>query len=210
MTKMPLALTLLLTGATATAQETRELDAHEHGVGLLNLAFDGDQVSISLEAPGMDIVGFEYEAETAEDLAKIDAVVAQLSDPLALFVMPTAAECVVTEANAGPVDEEQAHEAAEAHAEGTDGGEEAHEEAHTDSEAHVEGEEHEEGEHHTEFQAQYLLTCANPDAIDGIDFAYFETFPDAAELEVQMISGAGTQGFEVMRAAPRLDLAGLI
>lgn len=190
MTRTSLILALAVAGGAAIAQDARELDAHEHGVGLLNLAFEGDQVAIDLEAPGMDLVGFEYEATSAEDLALIDAAIARLADPLTLFVLPAAAGCLVTEANAGLVEEEGEH------AEGEMAAGEAAEE--------------EDGEHHTEFQAQYLLTCADPAAIDGIDFAYFEAFPNAAELEVQMISGAGTQGFEVMREAPRLDLAGLI
>ncbi|MEM9317504.1 MAG: DUF2796 domain-containing protein [Pseudomonadota bacterium] len=90
---------LVVTGAHA--QETRELDAHEHGVSLLNIAVDGDQVVINLEAPGADIVGFEYEASTAADIAAVDGALATLADPMALFVMPDAAGCVLdsTEVN---------------------------------------------------------------------------------------------------------------
>ena len=44
------------------AEETRQLDAHEHGVGQLDIAFDGNQISMELHAPGADIVSFEYAA----------------------------------------------------------------------------------------------------------------------------------------------------
>ena len=59
---------------------------------------------------------------------------------------------------------------------------------------------------HTEFHAEYLLTCAQPDSVSAISFAYFQTFPNALELEVQVISDTGAQAFEVTRDAPTLDL----
>ena len=65
-----------LTAVVATpafAQEARQLNAHEHGVGQLDIAFDGDQIAMELHAPGADIVGFEYGAESAEDRAAVDA-----------------------------------------------------------------------------------------------------------------------------------------
>ena len=63
---------------------------------------------------------------------------------------------------------------------------------------------------HSEFHAEYLLTCADLGAISRIDFAYFATFPNARELEVQMVTGTGAQHFEIERDAPFLDLEGLI
>ena len=65
--------------------ETRELDAHEHGHGAFNIAFEGDKVLMELEAPGADIVGFEHAATSAEDRAAVDAAIADLAKPLQLF-----------------------------------------------------------------------------------------------------------------------------
>ena len=59
---------------------------------------------------------------------------------------------------------------------------------------------------HTEFHAEYMLTCDNPDALNSVTFAYFETFPNAKEVEVQMITANGAIAFEVERDAPVLDL----
>jgi hypothetical protein len=59
---------------------------------------------------------------------------------------------------------------------------------------------------HTEFHAEYTLTCGDPDALTNITFAYFEAFPNAQEVEVQVISASGAQAFEVTRDAPVLDL----
>lgn len=189
--KMTTLMIALMVPSTLFAQETRDLDAHEHGHSALNIAIEGTQVAMELEAPGADIVGFEYEATTAEDRAKLDAAIAELSKPLSLFVLPAAAGCTVVESSAGLIDEH--HDEHEEHAEG-------------EHEEHTE----EAGAEHTEFHAEYLLNCANPSAIDRIEFAFFKTFPNAQEVEVQMISDKGSKGFEVERDAPVLDLSGLI
>ena len=62
------------------------------------------------------------------------------------------------------------------------------------------------GAQHTEFRAEYSLDCAKPDAIDLIEFVYFERFPNALELDVQVVTDAGAQGFEVERDDPVLDM----
>lgn len=184
--KLVLPLILMICAVPAMAQQTRQLDAHEHGVGELNIAFDGNQVVMELHVPGADIVGFEYEAESAEDRAAIDAAIALLARPQEIFVLPTAAECTVTHASAELESEDH-----------DEHGEDDHEDHDEDEESH------------TEFHAEYLLTCSNPDAITGIEFAYFEWFENARELEVQIVTGSGASAFEIERDSPSLDLRGM-
>ena len=196
----------LLLATPAFGEGSREMDAHEHGVGALNIAFDGDAVAMEFNAPGADIVGFEHEATSAEDRAAIDAAVGMLAKPMDLFVFPTAAECSVTHASAALENEEE-HDA---HAEDNDhdhdkDDEHSHDE-HADDDGH---DDHADAARHTEFHAEYLLTCGNPDALSGIEFAYFDTFKNALELEVQILTPAGARAFEVERDAPSLDLRGM-
>ena len=66
----------------ALAEETRELGAHLHGSGTMNIAIEGRSVAIEFEAPGADIVGFEYAAESVEDRARVDAAIADLASAL--------------------------------------------------------------------------------------------------------------------------------
>jgi hypothetical protein len=219
-----------LTATSAQAQEGRQLDAHEHGVGQLDIAFEAQQISMELHAPGADIVGFEYAAESAQDRAAVDTAVATLARPLDLFVLPDAAGCSVVQAAAGLESEEDHDELAEhaehdAHADHEeDQDDHAAEHAEDHAEEHAEehaGDKHAHDDHaaeheehddhaaeagHTEFHAEYLLTCANPTAVTNITFAYFEAFPNALEVEVQLISDAGATSFEVERDAPTLDL----
>jgi len=206
--KHTLPLVVALLASPSLADETRQLDAHEHGVGELNIAIEGSAVAIELHAPGADIVGFEYAAQSAEDREAIEAAVAMLARPLDLFVLPTAAECTVTRASA-ELEGEGEHEHDEDRAGGHDDhGDENHGDEHHGDEGHAE-EHHEDGESHTEFHAEYLLTCADPASISEIGFAYFDAFPNARELEVQIVTGSGAQAFEVERNAPRLDLRGM-
>lgn len=182
-----------ITASPVLAQETRQLDAHEHGVGQLNVAFDGQQIAMELHAPGADIVGFEYMAKSAEDRAAVDRAVATLAGPLDLFLLPDASGCSVVQA-AAELEREEDHD--------EHGEEDAHEDHAHDDHANEAG--------HTEFHAEYLLTCANPNAITEITFAYFDTFPNALEVEVQIISDAGATSFEVERDSPTLDLRGML
>ncbi|MGJ8617300.1 MAG: zinc uptake protein ZrgA [Sulfitobacter sp.] len=196
------ALAILASG-TAAAEESRQLDAHEHGVGQLDIAFDGKQIAIELHAPGADVVGFEYVAESAEDRAAVDAAVATLARPLDLFALPASAGCSVVQASASLESEEE-------HEDHADHGDEAHDhEEHADNgpgdEDHAH-EDHTEEAGHTEFHAEYLLNCADPAEATLITFAYFDTFPNALELEVQVITDQGATAFEVERDAPTLDL----
>ena len=185
------ATVLALTAPLAVAEETRQLDAHEHGVGQLDMAVEGNRIALELHAPGADIVGFEYAATSAEDRAKVDAAVATLARPLDLFVLPAAAECSVVQASA-ELESEAEHEE---HAEDKhdDHGDEDHAE-------------HEDEAGHTEFHAEYTLECADTSAVSLITFAYFDAFPNALELEVQLITEKGAGAFEVTRDAPTLDL----
>ena len=190
MKTLPLIAVMALTASPVLAEEARQADAHEHGVGQLDIAFDGNQIAIELHAPGSDIVGFEYAAESSDDRAAVDAAVAKLAVPLDLFVLPAAAACSVVQASA-ELESEDAHE------EDHDGHDEEHED------------EHAKESEHTEFHAEYLLTCAEPNAVSEITFAYFETFPNALELEVRVISDVGANAFEVERDNPTLDLRGM-
>ena len=197
---LPLLIATAITATPVIAEETRQLDAHEHGVGQLDIAIDGQQIAMELHAPGADIVGFEYAAESAKDLAAVDAAVAKLSAPLALFVLPEAAGCRIVEASAGLESDEEHEEHGDEHAD------DEHDEHGHDDDGH---DDHADEAGHTEFHAEYLLNCAEPSAITGIDFAYFGSFPNALEVEVQIITDTGATSFEVERDAPTLDLTGL-
>lgn len=210
-------LVALLGALPSFAEDARQLDAHEHGVGALNIAIDGTTVAMEFHAPGADIVGFEYAAESNADLGAIEAAIATLNAPLDLFVMPDAANCSVTKAEVELDREDDHHDDEEHHEDHEEAHHEGHDKEHHDEHAkhdHDGHHDHDEEHHadhadaagHTEFHAEYTLTCDDTDAVTTIEFAYFETFANAKEVEVQMITASGAQAFEVERDAPVLDL----
>ena len=181
---------VILSATSSLAEETKQLDAHEHGVGQLNIAFSANKIAMELHAPGSDIVGFEYGAKTDADHAAIDTAIEALSDPSKLFVFPKVASCTVIEAKAKLESEDADH---------------GHDD-HDDDEDH---DDHDEEPGHTEFHAEYLLECGNLSAISAITFSYFEIFPNALELEIQVVSDKGATAFEVEREVAKLDLRGV-
>ncbi len=211
------AVTLSMVPAVCIAEgESRELGAHEHGSGTLLIAIEGNRVAMELEAPGADIVGFEYAASTEEDRATVQTAIADLAGPLELFALPAAAGCTVTAANVALIDEEDHHDhdghGHDDHAEAEGKHDEHGHDEHADAEGGHDEHDHEAAEaeaEHTEFHVEYMFDCASPEAIETIEFAYFERFPNALELDVQLISDAGARSFEVERDDPVLDMRGM-
>ena len=165
------AATILASSAPGAAESERQLGPHQHGHGSLNLAVEGQTVQMELEVPGVDIVGFEYEAKTAEDRAKMEAAEKKLAQPLALFVLPGKAGCKVTSAKVSIARESETDHDAHEHED------HAHRPKPTEHEAE-----------HSEFHAEYALSCSNVAAITTISFPYFDAFPNSAELAVTLIT----------------------
>ena len=207
---------LLIPLAAANAEERRELDAHEHGHGSFNMAVEGKTVAIELQVPGADIVGFEHKAKSAKDKAALKSAKESLSAPLALFKMPAAAGCKVSSAKAEFVLDDH-HDDHGDHKEHAEHKGEKHADDHHDHDKHAGHDDHdkhtdakEAKAEHAEFHADYQLTCAAPEKLTAIDFAYFGKFKNAEELDVKVVTAKGQSQYEVTRAKPKLDLGGTI
>jgi len=170
----------------ASAQEEhRQLGAHVHGHGHLNIAVEGKTVSMELEVPGADIVGFEHEPSTPDQRSAIDEARAKLANGLALFVPAEKAGCELNQVKVTMKAEE--------------------EEEHGDHPADAK----EEGEHHhSEFHAEYAMQCSSLSRLTSMTFDYFNAFAGAQELTVTVITPKGQSSFEVKRDQPSLDLKG--
>jgi hypothetical protein len=164
--------------------EHGSLGTHQHGVGRLNAALDGQTLELELESPAMNLVGFEHAATTDADKAKVAAVRSQLEKPLALFNLPTAAGCgVASQKLQSPLfgDKPDADD---------DHDKDAKDEHHHD---------------HSEIHAHYQFTCTTPAALKTLDLAnIFNTFPATQKIQVQLIGPSGQQGVEVTAKAAAL------
>lgn len=178
---------VLACSATTQAGEHRQLGAHQHGHGTLNIAVDGQSVSLELDAPAADITGFEHEAQTADEKAAYEKALSALKQPLTLFKFADAATCSVKEANAG-LEQDDAKEGPPA----AGGNDEPHE------------------AHHADFNAQYLLDCKTPDSLKSLTIGYFAAFRNAQSLTVSVVTPKGQSTFEATRDKPVIDLSGLM
>lgn len=188
MIKRNLILILILVtcslGASAAAQST-----HVHGQGQVGMAIDQNLISMTLESPGADIVGFEHEARTAEEKTAVTEALKQLSDPMFIIQLPESASCKVIQASSEVTSEN---------------GDEGHAD-HEEHEEHADHEKHE-NEAHGSFIAEYQLECATIAAIDSIKFVYFDHFRNAQSLIVVLIDKNGQHRHEISRDNPILYL----
>ena len=180
--------------STVLAEESRQVDKHEHGVGELNIAIDGSLAEFEFMLPGADIVGFEYEAKSDEDLAKIENALLVLENYENLFALTKNSKCVLADLDYHLSGEEHDEHADEEH----------------DEHADEEHDEHADEESHTEFYAKYSFKCDNIKQLDKVEFSYFKTFPNSSELEVQFVSDIGSNAFEVEADKPIIILKGLL
>ena len=168
--------------SVVAAEETRQVDKHEHGVGELNIAVEGNAMNLEFMIPGADIVGFEYEAKSDSDIALVNTALSKFQDFESIFTLSSSGNCNLVNAE---IEINQGDD---------------HEDEH----------DHEDEEAHNEFVAHYSFTCGNVKEIDRIDFPYFTTFPNSGELEIQFVSEVGSTSFEVEGDKPFIDLKGKI
>jgi Protein of unknown function (DUF2796) len=174
------------------AEDHRELGPHEHGVGRLNIAIEGKRISMELEVPGADIVGFEHEAGTAGQKAAVKKAKATLEGALGVFKLPAEAKCTLAEAKVA------------IHAEGDhehDHGDAKHDDHDAGAKDDGDGDH---DHHHSEFHAAYAIDCAAPEKLTGIDFKYFGLFTGARKLDVNVVTATGQAHYEVTREKPQL------
>ena len=89
-------------------KDKKSLDAHVHGVSILNLVQDMKQLSFEFEMPGFDVVGFEYKAKKKEDIKKVRNAINILGDYKNMIYLPASANCK-EEKNSAKVINEGSH-----------------------------------------------------------------------------------------------------
>ena len=190
------------------AEDHRELGPHEHGHGTLNIAVDDKRVTMELEMPGMDIVGFEHQAATTDQKAALDRGKEALAQPLALFKIPAAAGCGVADVKVSlEAEHGDGHEQGGARDEPAKGEDDDHDGREDHDEA---GHDHDQHDGHNAFHVTYALTCAEPAQLTSIAFDYFKTFAGARNLTVNVVTAKAQSSYEVSRDKPVLDLGGVM
>ena len=136
--------------------------AHEHGAVKLNVAIEGKQLTISMEAPLDGIVGFERAPKNPAEKAKVGAAVAQLQAAEKLFKVDAAAACTLSKTTlmapvigvgvAAPVADKSGH---------------------------------------GDLDGEFIFECQDTSKVRQIDVALFGTFPNMKRIDVQAATPAG-------------------
>jgi hypothetical protein len=170
-----LTLGLLAIGPT----HAQDQHAHVHGLAQLNLAVEGNTVSMELTATAYDLVGFERAPRDDAERARIADARRSLLDHATLWQFNAAAGCVAEApvlAVPGAGDHDHDHE--------------GHDYA-----------------GHSDWQVRYRFQCKNPAALRAIEIGAFKRFPSLETIDVQFLTAHGATALTVLSANPRIALA---
>ena len=172
------ALACSLFAGSAQAQGQRSGHAHQHGVASLDLAIEGRSLSLSLEVPLDNLVGFERAPRNAAEKARVDAALAALKNGATMFRIDPAAGCVFREATLTSAVLKLGTGATAA----SSGG-------------------------HADLDADYSFDCPQAAKAGHIEIGLFQAFPRLQRLEVQAVAGQHQFKRSLKRPATRLTLA---
>ncbi|RXZ31084.1 DUF2796 domain-containing protein [Oxalobacteraceae bacterium CAVE-383] len=154
----------------ATAAVAHE--AHVHGVGKLDVALDGSTLSLHLDSPLINLLGFEHAATSAPDRQAAQKMGVQLRAADQVFVTTPAAQCHATavtlmSAALDPALLGQKPAAADANKKAAD------------------------HDGHADLDADFVFSCAHPEQLRAIDVKLFDLYPGFHRIDVQAVTPKG-------------------
>lgn len=152
--------------------------AHEHGALRLDVAVDGHTLSITLQAPLDNLLGFERAPRTEAERKAAADMLARLRSPYRappLFAADAAAQCSLSRAEvAAPLLEPGADAAAK--------------------------------EEHADLDADYEFSCARPGELRNLDLGLFEAYRRLQRIDVQVAGPTGQAKVTLKRPARSVRL----
>jgi len=199
-----IALALVGFATPAFAEEPRrQLGPHEHGVGHLAIAIEGNSIGMELETPANDILGFEHAPSTAAQKKTLSDAKKRLGKIAGLFALTPEAGCTLKSADVDVL--------GAAAGKGKDHGHDHDHDHDKTADAGKAEDHHHDHEHgaHSEFRVTYKVECADPAKLGTVAFDYFKAFKGARKLDVTVIGPKGQSSYVVTREKPVLDLSGV-
>ena len=147
--------------------------AHTHGQLQMDVATDGQQLTVQIEAPLDSLLGFEHAPRNAKERKAADDVLQHMRNGASLWHPTAAAQCTLTRQEVE----------AEALA--------------TTPPASTGGAKHK-GDEHADLDATYEFRCLKPAQLSQIEHGLFEAFSRLKRIEVR-IAGAKGQSKQTLR-----------
>ncbi|MDR3054739.1 MAG: DUF2796 domain-containing protein [Zoogloeaceae bacterium] len=169
--------TVLLATCLTSAPVWGQHDAHVHGAAHLDVAVDGAVLSLQLESPLDNLLGFEHEPRNKAERDKVARMAARLRAAEKLFVPTPAAACKL----------EQSHLASSVLTPELLG------ERHSEKPAEH-GDEEDEEKGHADLEATWEFRCAHPELLRGVEVRLFQGFSGLREIAAQVAAPSGQRG----------------
>lgn len=150
--------------------------AHEHGAARLDVAIEGQRLTLGLEAPLDNLLGFERAPRSAAEKQAADALVARLKAADGLFKIDPAAGCTLAQVTLASAALGLGDAKAAA------------------------------GDEHADIDAEIEFSCPDAAKAATIDVGLFEAYPRLQRLDVQVVTGQGQLKRTLKRGASRLTL----
>jgi hypothetical protein len=148
--------------------------AHEHGALKLDVAIEGNKLTIAMEAPLDNLLGFERAPRTDAERKAAAEVLARLRSPnqgKALFSADASAQCTLSKADVqAPVLEPGAKPAPK--------------------------------DEHADLDASYEFSCAQPAELRSLDVGLFDAYKRIQRIDVQ-VAGAKSQSKVTLKRPAR-------
>ncbi len=156
--------------------------AHEHGVARLDVAVDAGRVSIELDTPLDNLLGFERAPRTDAERDKVAAMLARLRAGDALFRIDAAAGCTLAKVDlvSAPLELGKAAAGAAASAAASD---------------------------HADLNAVFEFRCKNGARAGFVEVGLFDAFPALKRIELQVVTPRGQLKATLRKPASRVMLA---
>jgi hypothetical protein len=173
---------LVLTVAALPAYSHDGHGAHEHGIGELDIAIEGDIVELELTSPGINLLGFEHPPRDAEEQETLDKAVRSLKDGTTLIAFGEAGCELVKSSIQSPLLKK-----------GGPAGRPSDEDS--DENDHDE---------HADFSVSWSVKCAKPASLNGLNAsAFFARFPGTEKLRLKAVTSKGQTSGELTAGTPK-------
>jgi len=171
-------LTLLTVGLCTATLCLAQGHAHEHGVVKLDIAVEAGKLTVQMESPLDNLVGFERAPRTEAERKTVDAAVARLKAAATLFKIDPAAGCSVARVDlaSAPLKLGNAEPAAV-----NDG--------------------------HADLDGEFEFSCKDSAHVSFIDLGLFAAFAGMQRIDVQIAAPQGQFKRTLSRPATHIDFA---
>ena len=186
-----------------TPNASRSADAHTHGDAELAVVLEKGSVTIELDTPLYNILGFEHAPETQAQKAAALQAALQLTRSSDLFEFNSKANCknLSQDQNISLFDKAEADEHSGHDDEGHD--EENHHEDHDDEEDQDEAHK---DDAHNDVLLTYEFKCEHPLKLSHLNVNLFEFFEELSQVDVTFLGPATQKQVTLTRTQRQLDI----